>query len=428
MRPARAHENATAYLIAARSGGERWIRSALFRAVCLAAYAAAAALSGESLWALLAVVMPALGVYCALADALYVVRGTRFRDPLARLAIRNSERTFGERVPNVSGLLEGFGLLSLFAGLYAFNGDALWVLLAQAAAAAFLGSIAANILLDPSYYNPGLNLDGAAQRSLDLLRLLGGPVCALLTAGVATWAVAPDLRAISLAISASLLAVDLRIREVDRVAAAAHDAALDRELLGRKEVAQVLHGMVGAPLHAVKGLSKPLRHEHLDLYDAVRQMDAGFRETLTLDQGLDVHIEWPGILIGRLRAIQAQYGCHRVTLDTGEERISMDDRQLARLIIDDLADNAGKAGAREIAVILSRSGTRWTVSVTDDAPAIPPLSWLRPGGSLERWQYVLATRGGGLERSGDGTPKTISASWVSQADHVGDPDFQEDLS
>jgi signal transduction histidine kinase len=413
MRPVRPHENETAYLIAVRGGGDRWIRSAAIRAGCIVLYAAVVLLGGAP-WALLALALPALGVYCALADALYVERGVRFRDPVSRFAIANSERTFGERMPNVSGLLESFGWLSMLAGLYAFPADSPWALAAQALAAIFIGSIAANILLDPAYYNLEQELDNPVQRFLDLIRLAGAPICAVLMAATATWAVSPDARAISLGISTSLLIVHLRVREIDRIVVAADVIASERELIGRKTVSKSLHSMVGSPLLAVKRLSHPLRRTHQDLYDAVRLVDGGFRETLTLDDGLGVDIEWPGVLIGRLRAIKGEYGCQSVTFESSEDRIGAQDRDTARLVIDDLAVNAAKEGARNITVKLDRRGRHWVLEVTDDAPPFTAGQWMRAGGSLERWRDLLGTLRGHLTLTEGQTSKTVTAAWLAR--------------
>lgn len=410
--------NEPSFTMAISAAVQRWVPSALIRGACVIAYLALAVLAGAPWWVFACAALAGAGVYAALADALYRVYNVRPRDPFARLVIASSEGTRFDRVPNLAGLLEGFGLLALLAGLYGFGGDGVLTLLGQASAAVFLGSIAVNILLDPAFYNPAARTNGAWQWMLDLIRRTGAGICVGLCAAIATWAFSSaEERILSLAISAGLLSVAARTGDIDRVAVSAPVSAGRYELQGRKTVTAAIHSLVGAPLGVMQLFVQLLGPEHLSLKDIVRQTESGYRETLALEGALWITIDWPGVLENRAAQIARLYGCS-VLFSCTAESISMADRQVARLLIDDLAVNAGKAVATTIELEIDHtSDGYWIVTVTDDAPPFRDGDWLARGGSLERWHHELAGIGGSLSyRTIPGNRKAITGRWQHRPD------------
>jgi signal transduction histidine kinase len=146
------------------------------------------------------------------------------------------------------------------------------------------------------------------------------------------------------------------------------------------------------------------------LFDCVHQVEGGFRETLALDMGADVTIDWPGVLVARLEAVRGEYGMH-VQFTPPDEPLDMEDRHVARLVLDDLTVNAAKSGALTAAVTLERRGDRYHASVRDDGRPFLPGMWMRPGGGLERLAALLEAKAGSLRLQEEPRVKTVTATW-----------------
>ena len=114
---------------------------------------------------------------------------------------------------------------------------------------------------------------------------------------------------------------------------------------GRRAVTTALHTLVGNPLIHLK---RQAAQVDLALFDLVRQIEGGYRETLALDRGLDVTIDWPGVLASRLDAIAGQYGIN-MSFSSPSDPMALADREVARFVLDDLAENAAKVGAMRLA-------------------------------------------------------------------------------
>ena len=109
------------------------------------------------------------------------------------------------------------------------------------------------------------------------------------------------------------------------------------------------------------------------------------------------------------RAVGAKAAVY-VNVDT----LSADDRDLARLVLNDLVGNALNAGAGAIRVVVTPDDGHVAISVTDDAPPMADGVWKTPGTSSARLEARLCDLSGSLISKQNGTTKTVTASWVPE--------------
>jgi len=395
-------------------------RASTLRAVAVVVAGAALAGGGGSpIWAWVLVVLPAIGVYLAWYGAVSLLRDRLPVDPFAAWATRIGDETEGKLAVNVSGVAEALGGVTLLAlGPWAMSGKPEhWRLVALAAAAAFATSWLCAVFLDVAWYNP----DETFPHWLESLRDLASLGGALIIAGIALpapWT--PNARWIVIAICVAVAAVQMRIRETDRLMRLATERGHTTELDGRTFVTATLHGTLGNPMTRLRQLAEQRRREDRDLFDAVRQVESVYRETLALDWSRGITVKWPGVLLASLRAVEGFFGT-RITFDP-PPAISQDDRWLARLVLDDLARNAAQAGATRVAMRMILDSDEWLVDADDDAVPFRDGHWMQPGGGLERISQLLRSRDGSLSvrhydvPSGTGVPtKTVSVRWRAQS-------------
>ena len=92
------------------------------------------------------------------------------------------------------------------------------------------------------------------------------------------------------------------------------------------------------------------------------------------------------------------------------------DRDLARLVLNDLVGNALNAGAGDVRVMIAPDGPRVSISVTDDAPPMAPGVWKTPGTSSARLEARLGELSGSLSAAQQNGTKTVTACWVGGAE------------
>ncbi len=407
----RRRRNRFAYWVTEQRLAEWTVRAVVTRAV-LAAVALAVVI-GSSVtdapppwWAWLLAVVPFTGAYLASSTGYYAMTGRRPREPLARWACQIGENTLGDMRLNASGIAETVGALCLAAlgpwGLAKASVE--YRLTLVAAAAGWAASWASAIMVDVAWYNPAIS----SWLPLEYLRRTAGVVAGLALAAVVLPAPWPaHAREIAAAICATLLAVQLRINETDRTLELGSVYSGQRDMDGRRTVTTALHTLIGNPLIHLKRQAAAVGPE---LFDLVRQVEGGYRETLALDRGVDVTIDWPGVLGSRLDAIAGQYGIN-VSFSSPSEPMALPDREVARFVLDDLTENAAKAGAANVIVDLQYTAGRYQAIVTDDGPGFRIGTWQRPGGGLQRLQLLLQSRHGELAHSRSEHATVITADW-----------------
>jgi hypothetical protein len=279
-------------------------------------------------------------------------------------------------------------------------------LIVVAAAAGWLASFASAIMVDPAWYNPGVS----SWPPLEYVRAAAGPVAATALAAVILPAPWPaDARLAAAGACAAVAVIQVRINETDRMLRLGSVYAGQRDMDGRRTVTTALHTLVGNPLIHLKRQAARAGPEFFDL---VRQVEGGYRETLALDRGVDVTMDWPGVLGSRLDAIAGQYGIN-VSFIPPQEAMALPDREVARFVLDDLTENAAKAGAGTVTVELSGARGRYLAVVSDDGPGFRVGTWQRPGGGLQRLRLLLESRHGGLAMVRDGDGTVVTASWLA---------------
>jgi hypothetical protein len=401
---------AFAYWVSEQALGGRNVRAAIFRTatavVALAAFIRASTVVTLMAWTAALALLPLVAVYLALREALYAKTGRIPREPLARWSCQVGERTRGGMMINVSGIAEAAGAVSLgvLGGWAMHPAPEPYRITIVAATAAWFASYVTAIMVDPGWYNPSLT----SWLPLEYVRAAAGVIAPAVMAAVEL--PAPWLghgRAVVAAICAAVATLQFRVGETDRTLALGAVYAGQRDMEGRRIVTTALHALVGNPLIHLKRRARDAGPEFFDL---VRQVEGGYRETLALDRGVDVTMDWPGVLASRLDAIAGQYGIN-VSFSPPSPPMAMPDREVARFVLDDLTENAAKAGAGTVAVGLHREDGRYLAVVSDDGPGFRAGAWMRNGGGLQRLQMLLHNRGGGLELSREDLFTIVAASW-----------------
>ena len=135
------------------------------------------------------------------------------------------------------------------------------------------------------------------------------------------------------------------------------------------------------------------------------------RETLTLSQlGRDSsttvqNLEAPVLTLARAVGAKAV-----VEVTVGQ--LSAADRDLARLVLNDLVGNALNAGAAAVHVLISEDGPQLSISVTDDAPPMASGVWKTSDTSSARLETRLVELSGSLTLLQEAEGKTVTARWV----------------
>lgn len=354
-----------------------------------------------------------LGTYLSLSDNYFTDHAGEPREPLARYSYNWAVGGIGQNKTYLSGIIEAIAYLPLMAvGPWGMTGlpDAAR-LLCVACAVGFVASCIGAIFVDAAFYNP----DVPFPLVIEVVRATVGFIAAALSAVVVLSADWTELSWwIAAGLCASLVLVQLRIRETDRAFAAARGFADNEQIVGRQAITGLLHSMVGTPLSALHAAMGRFRADDPELYDSFRTVEGGYRQLLAMDVTADVDVDWPGQLTAHLLALGGEYAI-AFSFSYPDGKMSRPDRVLAHLILDDLANNAAKSGASRCEIALARTSDGFTASATDDGRPILDEQWLREGGGLQRLNHHLKAHGGGIryDSGADGAVKCVTAQWVS---------------
>lgn len=342
---------------------------------------------GTRWWGWAPVVVGAVGTGLSFATAFYESSKTLPRLPVVRWAIGQTLSNKGTQRPNVPGLIEALAVLPLgVVGAWAMSdGPAVWRWCAVAAAVGWAWSFVCAVFLEPAFYNPVVRF----WRIVETIRSTSGFIAAALAAAIIVPAPWPDnSRWVALGICLLLIGLQVRIRETDRGFVLAEQRAAQRQLKGRTEITDVMHGPVGTSLDQLIVMIEEICELHPELpelprlYDGARQVSGGFREVMELHKDLNVTIDWPGVLIGNL---QAMLGRSRITMPAPQfptDPMHEEDRKITRIVLQDMASNVIKCGAFNCAVAMVRDGDYYRADVSDDGSPVDQAAWMRPG---EAW-------------------------------------------
>jgi len=184
---------------------------------------------------------------------------------------------------------------------------------------------------------------------------------------------------------------------------------------GRDLVISETHGALSTNLRLIEQQAREIRDVAPCLYDLAVSANSRLRETLALAQlGRDSstsvqNLEAPVLTLARAVGAKAQ-------INIGVDTLSAGDRDLARLVLNDLVGNALNAGAGAIEVAVATMGAQVAISVTDDAPPMAPAVWKTPETSSARLEARLRGLSGSLTSLQNGTSKTVTARWLPESE------------
>jgi hypothetical protein len=283
-----------------------------------------------------------------------------------------------------------------------------------AAATIFLITTSLLIFNDHTWFNPD-EMDPPAWH--EIFRRLAGPITAMpvcLIALPADWG--PSGWPAALAISLLPLAVvGSRISDTDLIMKTLPDLVQAESHAGRELVLSETHGALSTNLRLIEQQAREIRDVSPGLYDLAVSANSRLRETLTLAQlGHDSstsvqNLEAPVLTLARAVGAKAR-------IDISVDTLSASDRDLARLVLNDLVGNALNAGAGAIQVAVAPDGGQVAISVTDDAPPMADGVWKTPATSSARLEARLRGLSGSLTSIQNGAGKTVTARWLPESE------------
>jgi hypothetical protein len=386
------------------------------RVTALVIIAALSIGSRSSVLAITLCLAASIGSYLLWANERHVRLGTRPRLWLSRVYLKNVIKTDGVHRLSLGSYFEIPEACVLIAiPCWIATDDPLVARLVMlAAATVFLITTSLLIFNDHTWFNPD-ETDPPAWH--EIFRLLAGPITALpvcLIALPADWG--PNGWLAALAISLMPLAVvGSRISDTDLIMRTLSDLVQEESHAGRELVISEMHGALSTNLRLIEQRAREIREISPSLYELAVSANSRLRETLTLGQigrysSTSVqNLEAPVLTLARAVGAKANIN---ITVDT----LSAGDRDLARLVLNDLVGNALNAGAGAIDVAIALDEPCVAISVTDDAPAMADGVWKTPGTSSARLEARLADLSGSLTTVQDGANKTVIARWVPESE------------
>ena len=404
-----------AFDVAAAGSADRNLRAGLVRGGALLLIIGCVVSGAAAWWAWVAITFAAVGVWQGVWLCRHVIAGTEPRDPLVRWAWRSALERYGDHRNNVAGKIEGtasvaLGLVGPFAVPAGLLGHRV---VTFAAASVFVSSATLGAFVDPAFYNPREQ----APRWMEYARAIVGPLLAGIAALITAAAVWPASAWPAVALICALpLVVQVRLRETDRLMIDGARQADEARVVGRSDVVQAAHSALSMPIsEAVRRAREQAEHDR-GSYDLLRLIRSRFQELTALEDGLDVDIDWPGVLVRPIEALCRPLGVTpEVSIDVDELRGA--DRDVTRWVLGDLVGNAVNAGAHHVSVVveLDDDGRRLQVRVVDDAHPFPAGTWDAATGGLARLRGRLRSWDGGLSLAATSpSTKMVTASWARQ--------------
>ncbi len=412
-RLSRRRRHRIAYLALLRRSSSYTLRAWALRVGALVIIAACSVGSRHSVPAVALCVVASLGSYLLWTNERHLRLGTQPRFWLSKIYLRNMISTDGRHRLGLGSYIEIPEALILIAiPSWIAVDDPLWArLIMLAAAMAFMVSTALLIFNDHTWFNPDEPNPPAWH---EIFRLLAGPIVSLIVGAVAlpaNWGV--DGWFAALAISLVPLTISLRLSDTDLILKTLPGLVQEESHAGRELVISETHGALSTHLRLLEQQAKEIRHLAPSLYELAVSANSRLRETLTLSQlGRDSsatvqNLEAPVLTLARAVGAKA-------VVDVRIGQLDAADRDLARLVLNDVVGNALNAGASEVRVTIAQEGAHVSISVTDDAPPMAPAVWKTPDTSSARLELRLAELSGSLTSVQQAESKTITARWVPE--------------
>lgn len=353
------------------------------------------------------------GTYLAITDNVYLRDSSQApRQPLARWSLRVAENGRGAMAVNVPGVLEAVAYIPLaLLGPWALTSAAAPIRIAcLAAAVAWVGSCLTAVFTDAAFYSPYTDtpLIDAARPFAPLVAALVG----MAFSTPAPWSA--NERWVAAAVCATLLFVQVRINELDRVLIDASAVSQGEQTIGRSDMAEAIHQLLGPPMANLRTIFDETDNPLPDhMWDHLSALEGGYSQAIEYEHHPDRDIDWPGLLRGALDRLEAAYQV-RIPLDVPPDPLAPVDRAIGHDLLRELAVNAVRSGATLCELTLSRSDDRYVVTAQDNGRPIAPHAWKRRGGGLQRLERRLERTGAGngIELL-DTSLKRIQAKWTA---------------
>jgi signal transduction histidine kinase len=415
-RLSRHRRNRICRLALARRSSDYTMHAWTVRVIALVVIAGLSIGSRSSLLAIGLCLGASLGSLLLWINERHLRHGTQPRFWLSQAYLRNVIKTDGRHRLSLGSYFEipeAFVLIAIPSWIA--TDDPLWArLIMLTAATVFLITTSLLIFNDHTWFNPD-EMDPPAWH--EIFRRLAGPITALpvcLIALPADWE--PNGWLAALAISLLPLAVvGSRISDIDLIMKTLPDLVREEAHAGRELVISETHGALSTNLRLIEQQAREVRDVAPRLYELAVSANSRLRETLTLGQvGRDSstsvqNLEAPVLTLARAVGAKAQ-------INIGVEVQSAADRDLARLVLNDLVGNALNAGASAIEVAVAPEGAQVAISVTDDAPPMAPGVWKTPETSSARLEARLRDLSGSLTSVQNGASKTVTARWLPESE------------
>ena len=388
-------------------------RATAFRTGMVVLAMACALGSARTGWALLLASPAALSCILSLTHERHGRVGSSPRFWLSIAYARSLVRTDARHQLNMGSLLDipGGCLLAAIPS-WVTTDQPTWARLGGLlAAVCFLSGVAATIFNDHTWYNPE---ETTPPLWHEIFRKLAGVVTALPVALIALPAPWPsDAWWGVVILTLCGLTVNVRIWDTDLTLAYVTPLAREESLAGRNLVLNETHGALSTNLRLLEQQTRPYRDSDPTLHDLAVSANSRLRETLALasadlDSSTDTQT-----LAAPVYTLARAVGA-RVEVAITVRSLAPPDRQLARLVLNDLVGNALNAGASAVGVRVAREGAQLAVSVTDDAPPIRPDVWKTPGTSSARLESRLTALSGSLTVEQGSPLKVVTARWRGQ--------------
>jgi signal transduction histidine kinase len=412
----RHRRNRICHLALARRSSDYTMHAWTVRVIALVVIAGLSIGSRSSLLAIGLCLGASLGSLLLWINERHLRHGTQPRFWLSQAYLRNVIKTDGRHRLSLGSYFEipeAFVLIAIPSWIA--TDDPLWArLIMLTAATVFLITTSLLIFNDHTWFNPD-EMDPPAWH--EIFRRLAGPITALpvcLIALPADWE--PNGWVAALAISLLPLAVvGSRISDTDLIMKTLPDLVREESHAGRELVISETHGALSTNLRLIEQQAREIRDVAPRLYELAVSANSRLRETLTLGQlGRDSstsvrNLEAPVLTLARAVGAKAR-------INIGVEMLSAADRDLARLVLNDLVGNALNAGASAIEVAVAPEGAQVAISVTDDAPPMAPGVWKTPETSSARLEARLRDLSGSLTSVQNGASKTVTARWLPESE------------
>ena len=415
-RLSRHRRNRITYLALLRRSSNYTMHAWYIRAVALVIIASLSIGSRSSTLAIGLCLLASIGSYLLWTNERHLRNGTQPRFWLSQAYLRNVIKTDGRHRLNLGSYFEipeAFVLIAIPSWIA--TDDPLWArLIMLAAATVFLITTSLLIFNDHAWFNPEES-DPPAWH--EIFRLVAGPLTALpvcLIALPADWG--PDGWLAALVICLIPLGVvGSRISDTDLIMQTLPGLVQEESHAGRELVISETHGALSTTLRLIEQQARQVRDLAPTLHELAVPANSRLRETLALAQlGSDSstslqNLEAPVLTLARAVGAKAIV---KVSVDA----LTAGDRDLARLVLNDLVGNALNAGAGDIHVAVAPDDGRVAISVTDDAPPMADGVWKTPGTSSARLETRLADLSGSLTSKQNSTSKTVTARWVPESE------------